>query len=291
MLIRNLREDAQRELARAVSGVRESRPENYLIRHLIEKPQVDYDSQAELLYRLAGQVLDHLRGYLDDEEEVENVALVRGRQLADFVFTQMLEHYRETPADYRAKIVRSFRVLQSLVVAAPVNPTLLDINTPASPLSETRRCLFKGSRKSPFGVHRFHSDAERRFAALIHSTFELDVLRWLKPGPREFSIEYQSGRSYEPDFVVETTAEKLIVEVKSDAEMTDPIVNEKARAAVEWVRHANQLAREGAGKPWAYLPVPDSAIDASATLSGVRASCSPDASLRFPTQLPNMDVQ
>jgi len=272
ILIRNLRLDTQRELAKAVSGVRESQLENYIIRHLIESPRVDYDTQADLLYKLAGQMFDHLRSYLTSEDDVENVALVRGRQLADIILEQMGRHYRETPTDYRAKVVRNFRTLRPFVVAAVPDAKVLDLGTPATPLSETRRQLFGGSRKSPFSLHRFHSDPERRFAAMIDSPFEKGVLRWLKPSAGQFGIEYQSGRTYEPDFVIETDGEKFIVEVKSDAEMNDPIVKDKARAATEWVMHANALSAEGAGKPWAYMLVPEGAINESATLAGLRAS-------------------
>lgn len=272
ILIRNLRLETQRELARAVTGAREAQVENYIIRHLIENPQIDYDTQADLLYKLAGQMIAHLRGYLETEDDVENVALVRGRQLADVILEQMRQHYRETPADYRAKVVRSFRSLQPFAVSAGVGGKVLDLRTPASPLSDTRRHLFGGSRKSPYSLHRFDSDPERRFAAMIDSAFETSVLRWLKPGPGQFGIEYHSGRSYEPDFVVETDTEKLIVEVKSVAEMNDPIVRDKARAASEWVKHANVLAQQGAGKAWAYLLVPENALVAATTLAGLRAA-------------------
>lgn len=107
---------------------------------------------------------------------------------------------------------------------------------------------------------------------MIDSHFEQGVLRWLKPSPGQFGIEYHSGKSYEPDFVVETETEKLIVEVKSAAEMHDPIVRDKARAASEWVKHANALAQEGVGKPWAYMLVPETALTASTTLAGLRSS-------------------
>jgi type III restriction enzyme len=271
ILIRSLREDTQRELAKAVSGVREVRAENYIVRHLIGNPQVDYDTQADLLYKLAGQMLDHLRSYLGSEDDVENVALVRGKQLADSILEQMMRHYHETPTDYRARVVRAFRTLRPFAVSAVDNAKVLPLTIAASPLSETRRYLFSGSSKSPYTLHRFHSDPERRFAALIDSGFEQDVTRWLKPAPGQFSIEYQAGKTYEPDFVVETTTEKLIVEVKADNETADPIVLIKARAASEWVRLANDLSADGAGKPWSYVMVPESALNASATLAGLRA--------------------
>ncbi len=271
LLIRNLRKDTQRELATVMTGTREPRVENYIIRHLIDSPQIDYETQADLLYTLAGQVIAHLRSYLQSDEDVESVAIAFGRQIADFILGQMQEHYRETPTDYRAKVVRSFRTLQPFIVTAPAGGKVLDINTAAMPLSDTKRQLFGGTKKSPFPQHRFHSDPERRFAALIDSDFEASVLRWLKPSPGSFDIEYQAGRSYQPDFVVETNTEKLIVEIKSDVDIVDPIVMAKARAATAWVRHANALAAEGTGKPWTYLLVPEAAITAAATLAGLRA--------------------
>jgi type III restriction enzyme len=269
ILIRNLRLESQRELARAVTGARESQIENYIIRHLIENPQVDYDTQADLLYKLAGQMITHLRSFLSTEDAVENVALVRGKQLADIILEQMRQHYHETPADYRAKVVRSFRTLQPFAVSAETGAKVLDLKTPSIPLSETRRRLFGGSTKSPYPLHRFDSDPERRFAVMIDSAFERSVLRWLKPGPGQFGIEYHSGKSYEPDFVVETELEKLIVEIKSDNGMSDPTVGEKARAAREWVRHANYLAAQGSGKPWVYVLVPERAVKDSSTLEGI----------------------
>ncbi|ODT71212.1 MAG: restriction endonuclease subunit R [Pelagibacterium sp. SCN 63-23] len=270
ILIRNIRLETQREMARAVTGTREARTENYIVRHLIDDSRVDYDDQAEQLYRWAGQMLDHLRGYLADEDAVENVAMLKGRELAAEVLSQMGRHYRETPTDYRAKVVRQFRTLRAQSVS-DIGLPRLPITQQASPLSATGRHIFVGGNKSPFKQHRFHSDPERHFAAMIDSDFEKNVLKWLKPGRNEFSIEYHSGKTYEPDFVVETIDEKLIVEIKSDAEMTDPIVLEKARAAGAWVGHANQLASEGSGKPWAYMLVPGSALTESATLAGLRA--------------------
>lgn len=271
LLIRNLRLETQRQLATAMTITREPQVENYIIRHLIEQPQIDYETQADLLYRLVGQVIAHIRSYLDTETDVESVAIAFGRQIADFILGQMQDHLRETPTDYRAKVVRSFRTLQPFVVTAAAGGAVLDINTPAAPLSETGRHLFGGSIKSPFGLHRFHSDPERRFAALIDSSFEESVLRWLKPSPGGFEIEYQSGKRYQPDFVVETKTEKLIVEIKSDAAMKDEIVVVKTRAATAWVRLANELAAAGAGKTWAYMLVPEAAVTGSTTLAGLRA--------------------
>jgi type III restriction enzyme len=265
ILVRNLRTDAQRELARGQEGAKEARPENYIIRHLFAFPEIDYDTQADELYKLSGQVIAHLRSYLDNEEAVEAVALEHGRKLADFIFEQMRGHYRETPADYRARRVRSFKVLRPQQFG--YDPArVLPLGQAAQPLSATPSHVFTGSRKSPYRFHKFDSDPERRFAAMIDSDRFDGVLKWLRPAPGQFDIEYHGGRRYEPDFVVECTDVKLIVEIKADSELADPVVLEKARAARTWVEHANAFAEEGDGKHWHYILLSAGQVSQSLTL-------------------------
>ena len=270
LLVRNLRDQTQRELARALEGPKEVRVENYIVKYLMDYPQVDYDIQADLLYKLAGQMIDHLRSYLQTEVDVENVALAHGKALAQRIFGQMRDHYRQTPAEYRASKVRSFRTLEPQNISYSPSRSLL-LTEAATPLSATASFTFRGGKKSPYQFHKFHSDPERRFAVIIDSDFEKDVQRWLKPARNQFRIEYQPGKPYEPDFVIETTAEKLIVEIKAENQMRDPTVQEKARAAAEWVKHANEFAAEGDGKPWRYALIPDADVTESATLAGLLA--------------------
>lgn len=97
------------------------------------------------------------------------------------------------------------------------------------------------------------------------------MLRWLKPATGQFQIDYRAGRAYEPDFVIEASDEKFIIEVKADKDMKDPVVEEKARAAVKWVQHATELARETGGKRWGYALVADSDITESASFKGLMA--------------------
>jgi len=268
ILIRNLRDDSQRELARSAAGPREKRHEDYIIRHLIDFPEVDYDSHADRLYKWAGQVITRLRAYLATEEEVEAVALEHGRALARFVFEQMRRHYRETPAEYRAKRIRSFKALKPQQFGYDPARTR-PLAEPAFPLSSTSSFTFTGSQKSPYQFHKFDSDPERRFAALIDSGNMSAVVRWLRPAAGQFDIEYDRGRRYEPDFVVECTDRKLIVEVKAERDLADPVVQEKARAARAWVANANQFAAEGDGKQWGYALLSEREVTESLTLAGL----------------------
>jgi type III restriction enzyme len=213
-----------------------------------------------------------VRSYLGTDAEVENVLLSHGRQLADFVFTQMMEHYRETPLgeeDYEARVTHGFTRLRPQPFAVPTGQAARNFKQPVTPLSDTRRHVFGGFARCCYPLQRFDSDPERRFAVLIDQENAVD--KWMKPGKAQFQIEYRSSEAYEPDFVVETGDKVLICEVKSNEEMADPTVQAKANAAVKWCKAASGHAAKNGGKPWSYLLIPDSQILANASLDGLAA--------------------
>lgn len=102
IIIQQLRNETRAALARSAAGPTEERLENYIVRHLISLDQIDYDRDAELLYKLAEQVTERLKAYLPDNSEQENVALHRGKDLAEFIFRQMMQHYEESTTRFQA---------------------------------------------------------------------------------------------------------------------------------------------------------------------------------------------
>jgi len=96
-------------------------------------------------------------------------------------------------------------------------------------------------------------------------------MKWLKPAPGHLRIYAGGERNYDPDFVVEMQAEKLICEIKRASEMNDEAVLAKARAAVIWCEAATAHEKQHGGKPWRYLLIPHDSVTASATLNGLAA--------------------
>ena len=88
ILIQHLRTHKRSFLLSASQFVQEERFEDYLIRALIDHNEIDYDSHADLLYKLAGQVVAHLRSYLDSDEAIENVLLYHQRLLSELIFSR-----------------------------------------------------------------------------------------------------------------------------------------------------------------------------------------------------------
>ena len=91
----------------------EERLENYIVRGLIDKPDIDYSSHADLIYKLAGQVVGRLRSYIPDENDVVRVVVYHQRQLTDLVYAQMQRHQFVAPVDYEANVTKGFQTFHS----------------------------------------------------------------------------------------------------------------------------------------------------------------------------------
>lgn len=276
LVIQNLRTEHRSHLAKTTDDEpRESRMEDYLTRYLIERNEVDYDAHADLIYKLAGQVVQRIASYLTAPADIENVLLRNGRQLADFIFHQMMQNFEEAQLgedDYEIRVTRGFTLLEAQPINVVPNQQVRDYRQAAAPVSDTRKQVFGGFKKCCYTLQKFDSDPERRLAVILEQ--DKNVEKWIKPGRDQFKIEYRSGDGYEPDFVIETDKAMIIAEVKAANEMTDPIVLAKAQAAVKWCKIANQQAKTASTKPWNYLLIPDTAVLGNATLDGLAASYS-----------------
>ncbi|MCA0431619.1 MAG: Tn7 transposase TnsA N-terminal domain-containing protein, partial [Proteobacteria bacterium] len=177
----------------------------------------------------------------------------------------------ETPTRYQARISRGFQVLQRQTFKIANPSDVRDFKKAIVPASDTKKFVFSGFKKCAFPEQSFQSDEERRFAVLIDSDRESDVLRWVKPGRKQFQIEYRRTERYEPDFVVETKKEKLIVEIKAKRDLEDDTVKAKEKAARVWIGHANAHAKTYGGKTWRYLLIPHDALLENMTLEGLVA--------------------
>lgn len=147
LLIENLRTGARTSLARSTNVQYALRPEDYIVGSLIERDEIAYEDHSDLLYKLAGQIVQRLRSYLATDAEADDVLIAHGRTLADFVFAQMMEHYRETPLgeeDYEVRVTHCFTLLLSQPFSVPKGQPCRPFREPVRPLSDTRRYVFEG---------------------------------------------------------------------------------------------------------------------------------------------------
>ncbi|MEX0642707.1 MAG: DEAD/DEAH box helicase family protein [Pirellulales bacterium] len=273
ILIQHLHENQRYRLQDGSGIITEKRPEDYLVRGLINFDDVSYDEHASLLYKLAGQVVTRLRTYLTDEDDVINVLQYHQQTLVNLIHSQMQQHFVESASAYEAHVTRGFHTLRANNYSAAANEDVRDFRTtvPEGQRNRIASMVFGGFRKCLYPIQKFDSDPERRFAVLLEN--EEDVLKWFKPAKGDFQIHYSHEDSYEPDFVVETKTEKLLCEPKRSNEMTDETVQAKADAAATWCKHATDHANENGGKPWRYLLIAHDQIQDQMTLAGLAARC------------------
>lgn len=269
-----LRTNEQFTLAAEI-GLVERRLEDYIVHALVDFDDIDYFTHADLLYDLAGQMVQHLSGYLS-EAEVQSVLDRDRRLIAREIHAQMMAHFWEEATEYEVKVSRGFTELKACNYTAAAGraaiapgdyaafiPSLgITAHYYRETVTETGRIkqmLFGGFERCLYPLQKFDSDTERRFAILL----ERDALKWFKPAKGQFQIYYKLGgeqSEYIPDFVAETETQILMVETKARGDIDSQEVQAKAAAAARWCQHASDHAAEMGAKPWAYLLLPHDEI-------------------------------
>lgn len=274
ILIQHLHNHERYKLQDGSGVIEEKRPEDYLVRGLIDFNDISYDDHASLLYKLSGQVVKHLQGYLDDQEDVQNVLQYHQQSLVNLIHSQMKDYFDESASSYEAQITKGFHTLNPNNFTANADEDVRDFRIPIPDGERVRikSMLFGGFKRCLYSVQKFDSDPERRFAVILED--DEDVVKWFKPTKGDFQIHYSHDESYEPDFVVEAKEGKYLCEPKRSSEMTDDVVLSKAKAAATWCKHATAHAASYGGKPWKYLLIPHDQIDHNKTLQGMIASFS-----------------
>ena len=271
--VQMLRTQEERIVSKAAGGNREARLENYIVQYLIDYDEIDYEQHAEMLYDLSGQVVLHLRTYLDNEEEMHNVLQWHGRALAEVIFGQMKspKNMWRTETTFTVSLRSAYSILKPQGYDGEGSDCYRDLRSPPEQLNEIKRYIFNGISRGCYWLAKFDSDPERRFAVMLEDT--PSVGKWMRPSLGQFRIEDRDGHQYQPDFVVETETEKYIIEVKRGSAITDEVVLQKADAARIWCYIATEHhSKPNNDKPWSYALIPDNVINASATFSGLIAT-------------------
>lgn len=265
--IQHLRTSQLEVLELGSSGNEETRLEDYVVNGLIDFNDISYDDHADLLYDLAGQTIRHFLTYLS-EEETRKVLRCYQRDIARFIHSQMQPHSWEETAGYEVKICKGFTELKESAFSYAVAEPLADYQVSPADKSNMSRYLFGGFNRCLYLVQKFHSEAERKLAAIL----ERDAIKWFRPAKGQFQIFYRHGadpHEYQPDFVAETQGRILMLEPKETGKVDDPIVLAKKEAAIKWCGHASDHARSYDGKPWQYILIPDDEIAANMTLDAL----------------------
>jgi len=232
---------------------------NLIVNELIHQPEIDYDCQAELLFKLAGQTLDHFRSYLKSEDEVINVIQYNKREIARFIYAQMMEHfYCETPTYEEVKVL-PFVALKEHNFSKYKADSVYPYTDTIEPTSAIPSKVFVGFKKSCHDKYKFDSKTEKDFSIILEQ--DKSIKKWLRPAEGQFEIWWaHNSKRYNPDFVVETDDTIYMVETKMQKDMESEEVKEKTKAALHYCSYASKFAKENGKKEWLYLLIPHEVV-------------------------------
>lgn len=239
---------------KADEALNEKSPQDRIVYALIDFDDIDYFTQADLLYNLSNQMVDYFKTYLTDDEVIQ-VVEQNYQTIANNIHGQMQDHHWEKASDYNVVINRSFVDLKqpSFTAAKDLPPQSIRVTPPKG--TSIKKLLFTNFTNCLMVFQKFDSDTERRFAIIL----ERDSNKWFKPAKGQFQIYYNfqgAQPEYIPDFVVETEKYYLLAETKAENEMTSEEVIIKAQAGSEWCKNASTVST----KPWHYLLIPHNEV-------------------------------
>lgn len=258
ILVKHLHDQSTHVITAGDQGAPEARPEDHIVRGLMNYDDISYDDHADLLYELAGQVVAHLRKRLN-ESETRNVLQYFQKPIAEVVHLQMLDHAWEKAAGYQTVVHAGFSELRKSAFTADYKNPLKNFREQPRPLSSITRHVYGGYQRCLYPVSRFQSDPERVLSIIL----DRDSLKWFKPMQGQFQLYYKRQHEqhpYVPDFVAETKDRIFMLEPKKEGDMTDAEVLAKKDAAVKWCALATEHAVANGGKPWTYVLIPHTAI-------------------------------
>ncbi|MFV3287184.1 DEAD/DEAH box helicase [Pseudomonas sp. NY11955] len=259
IVVQDLRTSKQTTLSRQGGGIQEQHLENYIVKKLTDFDDVDYSTQAELLYDLAGQAVAHYQKQNYAESELHEILDTHGADLAREIHAQMQKHFWQKTSGYEVKVSRGFTELKPCNYTVAANQPVRSVRETVTETSRIKQMLFGDFSRCLYPLQRFDSDTERGFAVIL----ERDALKWFKPAKGQFQIYYRLGAQqpeYIPDFVVETESCLLLAETKAASDLKTDEVKAKAAAAVQWTKHASEYAQSIGGKPWKYVLIPHSEV-------------------------------
>lgn len=239
-------------------GINADKPENQILNELINYSEIDYDSQADLLQKLVGQAIAKLKSYLDEEAFI-NVVKYHKRELAALIYSQMKPQFYCNTKSYEEPLIKPFTEIEKHNLSKIQADNVHHYTDTITPTSAIPSKVFSGFKKACHTLYKFDTKGEKDFAAVVEN--DKDVIKWLRPAPRQFKIYWDhNARTYEPDFVVETGDAIFLTEIKADNQMTSDDVLEKAKAAVQYCKHATEHNLNNGGKEWKYLLIPHSEV-------------------------------
>lgn len=219
------------------------------------------DEKADLLFKLAGQVISKFRFYLN-MDQIMNVVQYHKKEIGQYIYSQLMGHFYCEAPGFEKPVIKPFTRIEEHNLSKYTKDSIHHFTETITPASAIPGKVFCGFRKACHDLYKFDSKTEKDFAVILEN--DEAVLKWLRPAQRQFHIYWNhNSRQYHPDFVVETADVIYMVETKKEGALEDSEVREKTQAALQYCRYATEFTTQNGGKPWKYLLIPHNMVQAN----------------------------
>jgi len=264
---RTLRTNESEVLQGDSSGVARDIPENILVNELINYPEVDYDRESELLYKLARQAIAKL-GNGRNAEDLENIILYHKREIGKYIYAQLQQHFYLESSGFEEPLVYPFDRIKPHNFSKYTADSVHHYTETITPTNIIPSKVFGGFKKACHNLYKFDSKAEKDFATILEN--DTDVLKWLRPADAQFELYWKyNSKRYHPDFVVETADTIFMVEIKAERDIDDAEVQEKAEAGKKYCEAATIFNLANGGKKWTYVLIPHTVVALNMSFRGL----------------------
>lgn len=218
-------------------------PVNELACMLLESVPEFSSEDADYILNVVEQYLKLIEGSYEDKKKVV-------RRYATLIVNEIKKQIYAAKEEHTEFI---YRIEKDLIIFKPFIKNIkpggsVDFYKDIKDKKNIRQYLFTGYKKSYYPEYGFDSDDERRFSVILEE--DKKILRWIKPPLNQMGLFYKAGKQYNPDFIVETTDSKYLIEIKAKNETEDKDVLEKAKAAIKWCKCATEVDADK--KQWNY---------------------------------------
>ena len=261
---RTLRTNENEILQSEASGVTHDTPENIVVNELINYPEVDYDRDAEFLYKLVRQAVGKL-GASRSIDDLRNIVLYNKRDIGKYIYAQLQQNFYVENAGFEEATVYPFDKIKPHNFSKNTADSLHQYTETITPTNTIPSKVFGGFSKACHNLYKFDSKAEKDFAVILEN--DKEVTRWLRPAESQFELYWKNNsRRYHPDFVVETGDCIYMVEIKAEKDIDDSEVIEKATSGKKYCDVVTGFNLKNNGKKWVYIIIPHTKVSLNMSL-------------------------
>ncbi|MGN0007695.1 MAG: DEAD/DEAH box helicase family protein [Alistipes sp.] len=251
--------DITTDIIQAQSGRTIDSPCSIIVKELSNYEDIDYDQCSDLLYHLAEDAINAIRKNSNSTDNINEIVHTLRGSIAQNIHEQMRRHFVIEETEFEKPTVLPFTKIEEQNIVVVDGYGRKGFREMVSP-SDATKYVFTGFLKSYYKECKFDSKTELDFANALEN--DQDVLRWLRPAPKQFNIYWNNGsKRYEPDFIAETADCIYMIETKAANVLTSEEVSAKKHAAEEYCRHATEYNTANEGKRWKYILISSTAVN------------------------------